>query len=158
MLIIGKSVHRLSIDIDVICPPGTNIEDYLKEFVDFGFIDLELVERKQRNDANIPKSHSKFFYKIAYRNDTEAQSYILLDVLYEDIHYCRTQLVAIDSPFISLDGDPLMVTVPSADDILGDKLTAFAPNTTGIPYYKNDKSCSMEIAKQLFDIVVLVKG
>lgn len=152
MLIIGKSVHRLSIDIDVICPPGTNIEDYLKEFIDFGFIDLELVERKQRNDANIPKSHSKFFYKIAYRNDTEAQSYILLDVLYEDIHYSRTQQIAIDSPFISLDGEPLMVTVPSADDILGDKLTAFAPNTTGIPYYKNDKSCSMEIAKQLYDI------
>lgn len=45
-----------------------------------------------------------------------------------------------------------MVTVPSAEDILGDKLTAFAPNTTGIPYYKNGKSCSMEIAKQLYDV------
>lgn len=44
-----------------------------------------------------------------------------------------------------------MVTVPSAEDILGDKLTAFAPNTTGIPYYKKGKSCSMEIAKQLYD-------
>lgn len=45
-----------------------------------------------------------------------------------------------------------MVTVPSAEDILGDKLTAFAPNTTGIPYYKNGRSCSMEIAKQLYDV------
>ena len=26
MLILGKSAHRLSIDIDLICPPGTNIE------------------------------------------------------------------------------------------------------------------------------------
>ena len=60
MLILGKSAHRLSIDIDVICPPGTNIEDYLKSFADFGFINLELVERKQRDDADIPKSHSKF--------------------------------------------------------------------------------------------------
>ena len=66
MLILGKSAHRLSIDIDLICPPGTNIEDYLKSFADFGFINLELVERKQRDDADIPKSHSKFFYQIAY--------------------------------------------------------------------------------------------
>lgn len=152
MLILGKSAHRLSIDIDVICPPGTNIEDYLKAFADFGFTDLELVERRQRNDANIPKSHSKFFYQIAYRNDADAQSYILLDVLYEDVHYLRTRQIAIDSPFIRLEGEPLMVTVPSVEDILEDKLTAFAPNTTGIPYYKNGKSCSMEIAKQLYDV------
>lgn len=45
-----------------------------------------------------------------------------------------------------------MVKVPSVEDILGDKLTAFAPNTTGIPYYKNGRSCSMEIAKQLNDV------
>ena len=32
------------------------------------------------------------------------------------------------------------------------RVTAFAPNTTGIPYYKNGKSCSMEIAKQLYDV------
>ena len=152
MLILGKSAHRLSIDIDVICPPGTNIEHYLKSFADFGFTDLELVERKQRNDANIPKSHSKFFYRIAYRNDTDAQSYILLDVLYEDVHYLQTRQTAIDSPFIRLDGEPLMVTVPSTEDILGDKLTAFAPNTIGITYHKNGKSCSMEIAKQLYDV------
>lgn len=110
------------------------------------------MERKQRDDADIPKSHSKFFYQIAYRNDTDAQSYILLDVLYEDIHYFQTRQIAIDCPFIRLEGEPLMVTVPSAEDILGDKLTAFAPNTTGIPYYKNGRSCSMEIAKQLYDV------
>ena len=39
--------------------------------------------------------------------------------------------------------------------MLGDKLTAFAPNTTGIPYFKNDKSMSMGIIKQLFDIAYL---
>ena len=94
MLILGKSAHRLSIDIDLICPPGTNIEDYLKSFADFGFINLELVERMQRDDADIPKSHSKIFYQIANRNHTAAQSYILLDLLYEDIQYYRTQQIA----------------------------------------------------------------
>lgn len=39
--------------------------------------------------------------------------------------------------------------------MLGDKLTAFAPNTTGIPYFKGEKDCSMEIIKQLFDIASL---
>ncbi len=79
MLTIGRSFHRLSIDIDVIYPPGANIEIRLSEkSIDFGFIELELVKRKQRNVANILKNHSKFFYKIAYRNDTEPQSFILL--------------------------------------------------------------------------------
>ncbi len=36
--------------------------------------------------------------------------------------------------------------------MLGDKLTAFAPNTTGIPYFKKNDSMSMEIIKQLYDI------
>ena len=46
----------------------------------------------------------------------------------------------------------MSVDVPCAEDMLGDKLTAFAPNTTGIPYFKNGKSMSMEIIKQLYDI------
>lgn len=150
-LMLNKSGHRLSIDIDIICPPGTNIEDYMKSYAEYGFTSLELVERKRRDSVDIPKTHSKFFYQIAYKND-DVKSYILLDVLYEEVHYLRTRQIAIDSPFICLEGEPLMVTVPSVDDILGDKLTAFAPNTTGIPYYKNGNSCSMEIAKQLFDV------
>lgn len=48
-----------------------------------------------------------------------------------------------------------MVKVPSKADMLGDKLTAFAPNTTGIPYFKKGKDCSMEIIKQLFDVASL---
>jgi len=39
--------------------------------------------------------------------------------------------------------------MPSVDCILGDKLTAYAPNTTGIPYGKNKE---LEIIKQLFDV------
>jgi hypothetical protein len=35
---------------------------------------------------------------------------------------------------------------------LGDKLTAFAPNTTGIPYRKGDKEMGMEIVKQMYDV------
>lgn len=45
--------------------------------------------------------------------------------------------------------------MPSAGDLLGDKLTAYAPNTTGIPYIKNGSDASMEIIKQLYDIARL---
>ena len=61
MLILGESAHRLSIDIDIICPPGTDIEPYLEDIEKFGFISKTLEERQQR-DTNIPKSHSRFFY------------------------------------------------------------------------------------------------
>lgn len=150
MLILGETTHRLSIDIDIICPPGTDIEPYLKDIEKFGFLAMHLEECRQR-DTSIPKSHSKFFYHVVYKND-DKPAYILLDVLYEDLPYHMTREVEIKGPFIALDDAPLKVTVPSADDLLGDKLTAFAPNTSGIPYLKGDRDCSLEIIKQLYDV------
>lgn len=154
MLLLGGVTNRLSIDIDIICPPGTDIEQYLSKFKEFGFTKIDLVERKTPG-KNIPKSHSKFFYQLAYTDKAAREGYILLDVLYEDCHYRNTLEIPIISPFIEIEGDPLNVRVPSVDDILGDKLTAFAPNTTGIPYYKKDKVCSVEIIKQLYDVARL---
>lgn len=55
MLLLSGSRHRLSIDVDVICPPGTDIEVYLKDYRRFGFLDVETVERIQRG-TNIPKT------------------------------------------------------------------------------------------------------
>lgn len=150
-LILGNSTRRLSIDIDIICPPGTNIEEYLSAITDFGFKRVEFVERKQAG-KDIPKSHSKFFYQIAYVDKANQESYILLDVLYEDTHYQRVNQIEIQNNFIEIEGMPAFVRVPSVGDILGDKLTAFAPNTTGIPYYKNGNSRATEIMKQVYDI------
>lgn len=151
MLLLRDSAHRLSIDIDILCPPGINIEDYLKEYAANGFLEYQLVERRQAG-TDVPKSHSKFFYQVAYRAESTDTSYILLDVLYEDCQYQQTQLVPIESPFILNDGEPTVVSVPSVSDILGDKLTAFAPETTGIPYYKKGRLATLEVIKQLYDI------
>ena len=134
MLILGDGSHRLSIDIDIMCPPGTNIEDYLKDYAQSGFLEY------------------KFFYQVAFKGQSDATSFILLDVLYEDCHYHKTNVIDIVSPFIKVNGEPQKVTVPSVEDILGDKLTAFAPDTTGIPYYKNDKLTTLEVIKQLYDV------
>ena len=50
------------------------------------------------------------------------------------------------------DGDPVTVPCPSLADMLGDKLTAFAPHTTGIPFFKHEDPFFMEIMKQLYDV------
>ena len=151
MLILGKALHRMSIDIDIICPPGTDIERYLGNYHEHGFIRYQLVN-KENAGRNIPVSHSKVFYKITYTDRSDLNEYIRLDVLYEDNPYSTTESIPIESPFFKLEGKPLLVTVPTKEGILGDKLTAFAPNTTGIPYFKGDRNCNMEIIKQLYDI------
>ncbi len=63
MVILDSRAFRLSIDIDVICPPGTDITDYLKGFEQFGFSDCTMIERQQR--TGVPKSHSRLHYMMA---------------------------------------------------------------------------------------------
>lgn len=148
-----NSSKRLSIDIDIICPPGTDIELYLDKYADlYGFGNIQLVERISRTD--VPKKHAKFFYQVSFFAGHNEEK-ILLDVLFEDIHYNKIVTLPIVSPFLKTDGEPVMVNIPSYQDLLGDKLTAFAPHTTGIPFFKGEKNCSMEINKQLYDIASL---
>ena len=147
------SSKRLSIDVDIICKPGTDIRDYLGKYSrEYGFNEVELVSRKSR--TNVPKTHAKYYYEVSYLTNTSREK-ILLDVLYEDIHYNKLEDKAIRSPFLLTEGEDVFVKVPSASDLLGDKLTAFAPHTTGIPFWKGEKNCSMEVIKQLFDIASL---
>jgi predicted nucleotidyltransferase component of viral defense system len=155
LMLILKSSKRLSIDIDIIIekePQGLEgIFEGLLE--DQGFTRFELQERKA--GTNIQKAHYKFFYKPVHQTLAEEES-ILLDILFEKVGYQKIEVLPIDSKFIISDGDPILVNVPSKEDILGDKLTAFAPNTTGIPYFKGKTSMSMEILKQLYDVGNLI--
>lgn len=151
MLLLQDTGTRLSTDIDIICPPETNIEDYLQEYAASGFVRYELVERRQ-DGTNIPKGHSKFFYHVAFPRTGREDMYILLDVLYDEHQYIETKQVDVITPLIEVVGTPAKVTIPSEKDILGDKLTAFAPDSTGIPYYKKDEEKSLEVIKQLHDV------
>ncbi len=152
MLHLGSG-KRLSIDIDIICPPGTDISHYVRERSKiYGFTDIQLVERISSH--NVPKSHAKCFYKVSYVTNKSEEA-ILLDVLFEEIHYGKVVELPIESPFLKTVGEPIMVKVPSAEDILGDKLTAFAPHTSGIKFFKRERNCSLEIIKQMFDVAAL---
>lgn len=47
--------------------------------------------------------------------------------------------------------------MPTVESLLGDKLSAFAPTTIGVPLRKPDGTAAdvMQVAKQLFDLGVL---
>ncbi len=140
---------RFSIDIDIIVPnKSENIEPFLDQIIENSdFVEYKLDERKAK--SNIEKAHYKFYYKPVTNARAESE-YILLDILYEDSHYGEhTNRIAISSFFLLSEGEDVSVTVPLPEAILGDKLTAYAPNTTGIPYGRDKE---VEIIKQLFDI------
>jgi len=146
-----NSSKRLSIDIDIIVPEKPEKFEVLLDNVAFqqGFLRKELQQRNA--ESKIDKSHYKFFY-IPIHKTSKEEEYVLLDVLFEEVHYKSIIQLNIRSSFVPETGIPLTVNLPCLEDITGDKLTAFAPNTTGIPYYKREDSMSMEIIKQLYDI------
>lgn len=118
-----NSAKRLSIDVDIICPIGTKLEDYLKIYAtEYGFGDVELVDRISRTDT--PKKHAKYYYQVSYPAGGR-QDKILLDVLFEENHYSHVVSLPIESPFLKTDGDPIMVNLPSIQDMLGDKVRGF---------------------------------
>jgi len=149
------STKRLSIDIDIILPEESDkFEDILGEIAkEQGFLRTELQHRNSK--SKIRKEHFKFFYTPIHKSN-KTEEYILLDILFEEIAYAKLVKIPVQSFFTPNDGDSFMVDIPCLEDMLGDKLTAFAPNTTGIPYFKKEDSMSMEIIKQLYDIGNLV--
>ena len=150
LMLLQGSTKRLSIDIDIITDKKTNLEPMFEKFLGRKyFTRLESQERKA--NSTIEKAHYKFFYQPVHKTAQEDE-YILLDILFEKPPYQKVLSIDIDSSFLQQSGQALKVMIPSFEEMLGDKLTAFAPNTTGIPYLKNGVSRSMEIIKQLYDI------
>lgn len=152
LMLLLDTEKRLSIDIDIIVPDKEKSLDGILDKIckDYGFIHYERQERKVK--SKIDKDH----YQLFFESEVEGkESYVLLDVLKEDIHYTTITEVSIAGSFVDTEGEPVKVKVPDFNNILGDKLTAFAPNTTGIPYLKGEKEMGMEIIKQLYDIACL---
>ena len=147
MLLVEKP-RRLSTDIDIIVEPGTDVEKFIQKAGQiFPFKSQEEDVRKGRN--NIEKRHYEFTYDSPI-NDKPLV--ILLDILFEENHYQRLLKKPIKNDLLLTDGEDLTVRIPDVNSILGDKLTAFAPHTTGIPF-GIDKE--LEIIKQLYDCYTL---
>jgi len=156
LMLLLNHPNRLSTDIDIIVDPDCDIKAYLEKTAQlFPFLRYEEKVRKGAN--NIEKRHFKFFYA-ALTSGKEVG--ILLDVLYEHNHYEKTIQKEIKNQFLLTSGEPTLVTLPTIESILGDKLTAFAPNTTGIPYIAVnaeglETEKKLEVVKQFFDVSTL---
>lgn len=152
MLLLDSS-KRLSIDIDIlISEPGVDAELFFPAIIrEQSFLRFELQQRQ--NHSGIQKVHYKFYYNSV--SLTAAEDFVLLDIVFEKNNYRKILELPIRSKFMLNTGGDITVLIPSAEDLLGDKLTAFAPNTTGIPYQRSGNSMSMEIIKQLYDIGTL---
>jgi len=135
---------RISTDIDIIVKPGIDVDNYIRKAGEiFPFIDVE--EHIRVGKSNIEKRHFRFTYHSSKSGRNVA---ILLDVLFENLQYESTIELPIRNELLLTEGDDLLVVVPDVNNILGDKLTAFAPHTTGIPFGMMKE---LEIIKQLFD-------
>ena len=147
LLLATETPKRFSIDIDIITEES---EDKIKEVIE-KVTQLEMFirweednDRKHTPDA--PLGHFKVFYKSVVDGHEEP---ILLDLLYTPNPYPETREYLINHSWLATSGENTMVVLPTFEAILGDKLTAFAPKTTGILYSKNRP---VEIIKQLYDI------
>lgn len=150
LMLLLKEPKRFSTDIDIIVPPETDIDEYIKKAGQiFPFFHVEENLRVKNN--NIEKRHFKFLY-ISPINESPVT--VLLDVLFEENHYSSVIKKPISNKLIITNGDDVEISVPEINCILGDKLTAFAPHTTGINI--NDKK-ELEIIKQLFDCACLIR-
>jgi hypothetical protein len=161
LLLLLENPARFSVDIDIIINPVINretLESHLEEILDKVFTKMELDERRSYK-GGIPKAHYKFFYRSNVPTKTKdnqvipnPEREILLDVLFAENPYPVLLEKPILTNWIKQNGEPLVVRMPCENSITGDKLTAYAPNTIGVPY-KVEKE--KEIIKQLFDIGTL---
>ena len=148
LLLILDKPARLSTDIDIIVAPGTDVDSYIdKASKIFPFIRKEEDVRKGKN--NIVKRHFRFTYFSPVR---KTEFYILLDIVFAPLPYAKTVEKEIKNDLLLTTGDNLKVEIPTPECILGDKLTAFAPHTTGILLGSGK---DLEIAKQMFDVATL---
>lgn len=156
LVLLLEEGNRFSIDVDIISKTARKeLEGILQKVVDSSnFTGYEL-DKHRSYQAGVPKAH----YKFSFKSTRVGSGTIILDVLIEDAIYPELIEKPVITKWIETDKET-SVTLPSIDSITGDKLTAFAPNTIGIPYFKGDDNqpFSMEICKQLFDLSKLFEN
>jgi len=149
LVLLLKEPRRFSIDIDII--EKGKPKDFASTFdtivKDSPFTKWK-ADNERKSKTKAPVEHYKFYYKSVI-DSNYGEEPILLDILYDKHFYTEIKKLPIENKWL-VTGSPVNYTeVPSVESILGDKLTAFAPNTTGILYTKDKPA---EIIKQLYDI------
>ncbi len=149
LMLLLDSYNRFSLDIDILLPDKpNNLEDIFNRICSNGMF-KSWSEDKRKTPSNVPKVHYGFVWNSTI-DGTERT--VLLDILFQETGNRELLKIPIKHRVIETVPPEVPVKVQSVDSLLGDKLTAFAPNTTGIPYAVEKE---VEIIKQLFDLGIL---
>jgi len=137
-------IRRLSIDADITC--SLSFRELSPLLLEIGrtspFVKME---EEDRGSHRLPaRRHFRFFYSpLDAKNPAP---FVILDVVNEVNLYPKVEAVPIQTIFVEGDG---ILIVPTIEGLLGDKLTAFGPTTTGVPL---NARCAMQLMKHVFDI------
>ena len=150
MLLLNRH-RRFSTDIDIVVDPGIDAIKYI-EIAASIWPFFNVTEHLRSTGSTIEKRH----FKLAYTSPlTGEERTILLDIVFEKNPYSSIIEKSIENEVLLTEPPPVFVRMPSINCILADKLTAFAPHTSGIPYGEGKE---MEIIKQLYDISELARS
>ena len=153
LLLATKKPKRFSIDIDIITEQiQSDIEPILDTMCSKTVFTHWEDDNNRKHTPDAPVGYFKTYYKSNVDGSIEP---ILLDVLYTPNPYPELTEIQIAHDWIQTEDEITQVKMPTFDAILGDKLTAFAPKTTGILY---SKGRPVEIIKQLFDVAFLMEN
>jgi len=158
LLLILPEPKRFSVDVDIITTESRErVEAALQDVCKAGVFTKFELEEWRSYQAGVPKAHYRLTF---YSQWDKKERVILLDVLYEAHGYPALIQAPIVNEWVQTDTNLVAVQIPSADSITGDKLTAYAPNTTGIRFRVEHPGGGvtekqMEVMKQLFDIGIL---
>jgi hypothetical protein len=162
LILLLENTNRFSTDIDILItwPNLEEIVSLFSKFVRFDSI-FARFEEDIREDSKFPKKHYKFYFSSLYKNEDQ-DGYILLDMVFQSNPYENLIEKPIKSDVL-LTSDPYdNVLMPSLTDIMIDKLTAFAPRTIGVKFFRKFddeeyKDFTREVVKQWFDINEIFK-
>jgi hypothetical protein len=146
LIFLLENSNRFSVDLDIITTDDREtIEKILDQVVTASHFKVWRLDEKRSYKGGVPKAHYQLEYDSCLNKNS---NYILLDVLFEKAPYPALQQCPIQSRWIETD-EIIEISLPTIESITGDKLTAFAPATTGVLYGKGKE---LEIIKQLFDL------
>jgi predicted nucleotidyltransferase component of viral defense system len=151
LMLLLPEPKRFSVDVDIIMDPP--YFDKIKKIA-FSLRDKRLykVEEDIRQPADVIKRHFKFYYHSVFQEPGAPDPYVLLDVVFEQSPYLHAQDHEIMMKWLKTSGRKIEVKIPSPEEMLGDKMTAFAPTTIGKLY---SEGRYVEICKQLYDVALL---
>ncbi len=156
LMLMPVGSDRFSVDIDIVTEMSKEaLEQSINGAIGDSVFTSFREDKERANARGIPKAH----YIFSFGANFNKEGNILLDVLFEKNPYHRLSNVEIQCKWIETTPPLLKAKVPSVNSILGDKLTAFAPTTTGIPYWLGNPGAPdkrLEIIKQLYDVSNLI--